>query len=285
MDGEQPIGAVVEAGWQAVRDDGRVRPDLVRAAYAEPRLRCLFPWTGMGELHFSRCTEHRWTWDIPFIRPAAGGTYAVEGPSRTQTVGPATTAREAVAMVVARLPAGCGRAFVGNSEQLAAHEAATGVLTGTHDPDLQLEPPFSTLAAAERAMEQGQYAAAVDLFASVSVQLCSGIHAPVEEDLGATAHHAHLGRMDALARAGRLDELAALAVTDTHARRRLDRQLHEDGHADGLRARAATGDMTALYFLVQLLRTRGEDGAARQAVADIAPDDDYARQLLHKPRE
>ncbi|WP_330462165.1 MULTISPECIES: DUF6193 family natural product biosynthesis protein [unclassified Streptomyces] len=40
------------AGWQAVRDDGRVRAELLVAAYAEPSLRQLFPWTGMGELHF-----------------------------------------------------------------------------------------------------------------------------------------------------------------------------------------------------------------------------------------
>lgn len=58
----------VEEGWQRVRDDGRVRPELLEAAYAEPRLRVPFPWTGMGELHFSRCTETRWTWDIHLSR-------------------------------------------------------------------------------------------------------------------------------------------------------------------------------------------------------------------------
>ncbi|MFI9723284.1 DUF6193 family natural product biosynthesis protein [Streptomyces sp. NPDC052396] len=35
--------AVVETGRQAVRDDGRVRTELLEAAYAEPRLRQLFP--------------------------------------------------------------------------------------------------------------------------------------------------------------------------------------------------------------------------------------------------
>ncbi|MGV9291925.1 DUF6193 family natural product biosynthesis protein [Streptomyces sp. NPDC003719] len=116
--------AVVEAGWQAVRDDGRVRVELLEAACAEPRLRQLFPWTGMGELHFSRCTEWPWTWDIPYIQPAAGGTYWVSGPRRSETVGPAATAQEAVAMVVRRLPAGCGPAFLGTAEELAAQEAA-----------------------------------------------------------------------------------------------------------------------------------------------------------------
>ncbi|MEU7011870.1 DUF6193 family natural product biosynthesis protein [Streptomyces sp. NPDC046332] len=117
--------AVVEAGWQAVRDDGRVRPALLEAAYAEPRLRQLFPWTGMGELHFSRCTEQRWTWDIPYIQLAGDGTYWVSGPLRSETVGPAATAQDAIAMVVQHLPAGCGPAFVGTPEELAAQEATT----------------------------------------------------------------------------------------------------------------------------------------------------------------
>src|SRR6185437_4077008 len=123
MDEQRSAAAVVEAGWQAVRDDGRVRPELLAAAYAEPRLRQLFPWTGMAELHFSRCTEQRWTWDIPYILPAAAGTYWVSGPLRDETIGPAATAQDAVAMVVDRLPAGCGPAFVGTPEELAAHEA------------------------------------------------------------------------------------------------------------------------------------------------------------------
>jgi hypothetical protein len=121
---ELSAGAAVEAGWQAVRDDGRVRAELLDAVYEEPRLRQLFPWTGMGELHFSRCTGYRWTWDIPYIQPATGGTYWVSGPRRTESVGPAATAREAIAMVVERLPPGCSPAFVGTPEELAAHEAS-----------------------------------------------------------------------------------------------------------------------------------------------------------------
>ncbi|WP_282792414.1 DUF6193 family natural product biosynthesis protein [Streptomyces sp. CC224B] len=121
----------VEEGWRVVRADGRLRPELLDLAYAEPRLRQLFPWTGMGELHFSRCTEQRWTWDIPYVQPVADGGYWVSGPLRSQTVGPAATAAEAVAMVVERLPSGCGPAFVGTPDELAAHEeAAHGRLNG-----------------------------------------------------------------------------------------------------------------------------------------------------------
>lgn len=85
----EPGKGIVEAGWQKVRADGRVRTELLDAAYAEPRLRQLFPWTGMGELHFSRRTGFGWTWDIPYIQPAAGGGYWVSGPCRNEAVGPA----------------------------------------------------------------------------------------------------------------------------------------------------------------------------------------------------
>ncbi|SCE57420.1 DUF6879 family protein [Streptomyces sp. CB02613] len=54
------------------------------------------------------------------------------------------------------------------------------------------------------------------------------------------AHGNHLWHMDLLARAERFDQLAELAVTDVHARRRLNRSLHEQGHQ--LRAdRTSTG--------------------------------------------
>ncbi|UQA92202.1 DUF6193 family natural product biosynthesis protein [Streptomyces halobius] len=122
---------IVEAGWHAVREDGRVRDELVDAACQEPRPRQLFPWTGMGELHFSRCTECRRSWDIPEIQPARGGGYWISGPLRHELVGPATTKGEAVAMVVERLPLGCGPAFAETPEELADYEAAAPPLHGS----------------------------------------------------------------------------------------------------------------------------------------------------------
>ncbi len=113
---------VVEAAWQDLLSGDDVDPALVRAAYAQPRLRQLFPWIGMWELHFSRCTEHPPTWDVPYITPRKGGGFLVAGPSRSQTVGEADTAEAAVALVARLLPPGCGRAFVGNRHERAAQE-------------------------------------------------------------------------------------------------------------------------------------------------------------------
>ncbi|MFF8381815.1 DUF6193 family natural product biosynthesis protein [Streptomyces sp. NPDC015661] len=99
--------------------------ELVRVAYAEPLLRQLYPWTGMWELHFSRCTEIPHTWDIPYIGTLRGDRYYVEGPSRSSPrIAETDSARAAVAMVVERLPTHRGPAFIGNAEELAAYEKA-----------------------------------------------------------------------------------------------------------------------------------------------------------------
>ncbi|MEW2298090.1 DUF6193 family natural product biosynthesis protein [Streptomyces sp. NPDC006743] len=111
---------IIEAEWTRLLASDRVDADVVRAAYAEPRLRQLFPWVGMWELHFSRCTGHPCTWDVPYIAPRRGGGFVVEGPSRAEYVGEADTAEAAVDMVAERLPPGCGRAIVGNRHDLAA---------------------------------------------------------------------------------------------------------------------------------------------------------------------
>ncbi|MGI5401904.1 DUF6193 family natural product biosynthesis protein [Streptomyces sp. CA-135486] len=99
---------------------------LVRAGYQEPQLRQLYPWTSHWCLGFSRCTGFRWTMDIPLVYGRSVGGYRVEepkaGPYDTEWIGDASTAQEAVAMVVERLPPGCGPAFIGTPEELAAYE-------------------------------------------------------------------------------------------------------------------------------------------------------------------
>ncbi|MEV6057431.1 DUF6193 family natural product biosynthesis protein [Streptomyces sp. NPDC052107] len=113
---------ITETEWRSMLTERYVDQELVRAAYAAPRLRQLFPWTSMWELHFSRCTEHPWSWDVPFIRPRNGGGFEVWGPSRGDFVGEADTAEAAVAMAADQLPSGCGRVVVGNRDALAAAE-------------------------------------------------------------------------------------------------------------------------------------------------------------------
>ncbi|WP_030299104.1 DUF6193 family natural product biosynthesis protein [Streptomyces katrae] len=113
---------IIEAEWTRLLGSDRVDVDVVRAAHAEPRLRQLFPWVGMWELHFSRCTEHPCTWDVPYIAPRQGGGFIVAGPSRVESVGEADTAEAAVEMVAGHLPPNCGRAVVGNRHDLAALE-------------------------------------------------------------------------------------------------------------------------------------------------------------------
>ncbi|GAB3172857.1 DUF6193 family natural product biosynthesis protein [Streptomyces incanus] len=99
--------------------------ELVRVAHAEPLLRRLYPWTGMWELHFSRCTEIRHTWDIPYIGTLRDGRYYVEGPDRSSSrIAETGSARAAVTMVIDRLPPHCGPAFIGTAEELASYEKA-----------------------------------------------------------------------------------------------------------------------------------------------------------------
>ncbi|MFJ8927320.1 DUF6193 family natural product biosynthesis protein [Streptomyces sp. NPDC102364] len=97
--------------------------ELVLAAHSEPLLRQLHPWTGMWELHFSRCTEIRYTWDVHYIGTLGDGRYYIEGPSRTSPrIAEADSAQAAVAMVIDRLPSRCGPAFIGTAEELDAYE-------------------------------------------------------------------------------------------------------------------------------------------------------------------
>ncbi|WP_326791173.1 hypothetical protein OHA79_00120 [Streptomyces sp. NBC_00841] len=55
-------------------------------------------------------------------------------------------------------------------------------------------------------------------------------------------HDNHLWHMDLLARAERLSELTERALTDVHARRRLNTSLRERGMEAALRNRAEDGD-------------------------------------------
>jgi len=107
---------VVEKTWRPMLEGHPTarRGDLVvvEAAYAEPRLRVLFPFPSHGALHFHRNTQFPWSNDLPFI---ASGTqsYIVYAPQYSGVLGEVLTPREAAALVVAHLPYDCGPAFEG----------------------------------------------------------------------------------------------------------------------------------------------------------------------------
>lgn len=93
-------------------------------------------------------------------------------------------------------------------------------------------------------------------------------------------HDNHLWYMDLLARAERIPELTERALTDSHARRRLNRSLRERGMEAALRDRAEDGDRGALYVLVRLMSETGRVQEAQKVVQDIGPDDQYAHQIV-----
>ncbi|MEU3793857.1 hypothetical protein AB0F07_29285 [Streptomyces fructofermentans] len=86
--------------------------------------------------------------------------------------------------------------------------------------------------------------------------------------------------MDLLVRAERFDQLAELALTDVHARRRLNRSLHERGVDTALRRHAEAGDSAALYHLVRLLCGKGKLREANEAVESLGPENEYAHRLV-----
>ncbi|WP_371779454.1 DUF6193 family natural product biosynthesis protein [Streptosporangium subroseum] len=66
--GSRTAEEIVAAQWTYLLEDGAelIRPDAVRAAHAQARLRSLFPAVGHGVLFFSATTE------FPYSR--VGGT-------------------------------------------------------------------------------------------------------------------------------------------------------------------------------------------------------------------
>jgi hypothetical protein len=94
------------------------------------------------------------------------------------------------------------------------------------------------------------------------------------------AHDNHLWHMDLLVQADRLAELTDLARTDVHARRRLNRSLRDRGMETTLRERAEDGDRDALYCLVRRLCETSRTEQARYTVAEIAPENSYAQEII-----
>lgn len=119
-------GNPVEVRWREYRrmTAWHLDHDLVEAAYAEPRIRVLFPHTSHTSLRLSRCTRPPFTVDVPFVVRRADGTYQVVRPSGSPygsgLIGHVDTPQEAIALVLGDLPDDCGPAVDATRHELDA---------------------------------------------------------------------------------------------------------------------------------------------------------------------
>ncbi|MFI5744807.1 MULTISPECIES: DUF6193 family natural product biosynthesis protein [unclassified Streptomyces] len=111
--------------WRSVLSEpsGVIDPTLSQAAYANQKLRSLFPLISHGSLQFSRCTRYPWSRDVPSLFRRRDGRYSVirmweTGESGLREVGVADTASEAVALLAATLPEDWGPATEGTADDL-----------------------------------------------------------------------------------------------------------------------------------------------------------------------
>ncbi|MEU6707951.1 DUF6193 family natural product biosynthesis protein [Streptomyces wuyuanensis] len=118
--GSTDAAAVVAAEWRAILefDPDLIDPAVVRAAYAQPRLRELYPRVSHGILHLSRCTGFPSSHDVPLVYPLVKGGFQVSGASDTGVLGEVATVEEAFALVAVNLPEGCGPAVIGTANDL-----------------------------------------------------------------------------------------------------------------------------------------------------------------------
>lgn len=86
---------------------------LIEAAYAEPALRALYPFTSHWALRFSTTTRPRLTVVGPHLTVTTGGAYAVGTAMTNQDVGVFTAAEEAGVSAVHHLPPGLAPVTLG----------------------------------------------------------------------------------------------------------------------------------------------------------------------------
>ncbi|MET9919847.1 DUF6193 family natural product biosynthesis protein [Streptomyces sp. NPDC006435] len=86
---------------------------LVEAAYAEPALRALYPFTSHWVLRFSTTTRPDLTIAGPCLTANGDGTYGVGRGFISQDLGRFATAHEAVALAVRQLPSALGPVALG----------------------------------------------------------------------------------------------------------------------------------------------------------------------------
>lgn len=107
--------------WQGMRKEAaeleyawrKAYQALIEAAYAEPALRALYPFTSHWALRFSSTTRPGLTIVGPSLSADSDGTFGVGRGFITQDLGRFDTAQEAVAAAVGHLPAGLGPVLSG----------------------------------------------------------------------------------------------------------------------------------------------------------------------------
>lgn len=114
---------LTESEWQGMlQEAGELDHDydwrttyqaLIEAAYAEPALRALYPFTSHWALRFSTTTRPGLTIVGPSLMANSDGTYGVGRGFISQDLGGFATAHEAVALAVRHLPFGLGAVTLG----------------------------------------------------------------------------------------------------------------------------------------------------------------------------
>ncbi|WP_408994533.1 DUF6193 family natural product biosynthesis protein [Streptomyces sp. 1268] len=115
----QPV-EIVAAAWKTILDseDGLIDPAMPHAAHAHPRLRELLPTVSHGALYLSRCIRYPRPHDVGALFRRGGGGFMVIRQSDGTVLGEPDTVEEAVALIVASLPEGCGPAIDGSVHDL-----------------------------------------------------------------------------------------------------------------------------------------------------------------------
>ncbi|MEU4061587.1 DUF6193 family natural product biosynthesis protein [Streptomyces wedmorensis] len=109
---------IVAEEWRFLLGGGHdlVDTETVRGAYAQPRLRQLFPLVSHGVVYFSGRTGMPAAHVGGQVQPRGDdGRFRVRGPKGVGILGRTETLEEAFALVVANLPEECGPAVLGGA--------------------------------------------------------------------------------------------------------------------------------------------------------------------------
>ncbi|WP_327039684.1 DUF6193 family natural product biosynthesis protein [Micromonospora maris] len=113
---------LVESEWRHLRReaaevDWPEYSALIESAYAEPRLRQLYPFTSHWSLRFSTTTRPRLSHDVLVcLHPGQGKDFTITMGYMGQEIGKTATAEEAVSLAVSNLPADLPPVRYGSAE-------------------------------------------------------------------------------------------------------------------------------------------------------------------------